>query len=690
MSHAPRAPRKLIRPSRRSVVLAILVAAAPLLSALWLAEAQSTCAAPPAGMVAWYPGDGSASDIQGGNNGTLHNGATFDPGAGITRPTGSGAVQQRGVGLALALQPDGKILIGGDFTTFNGVARGSVARLSADGSLDTSFNPGSGANGEVNDLALQPDGKIVIGGNFTQYNGVARERIARANPDGSLDTSFDPGTGANAQVNTITLMSGGRILIGGFFTQVNGASRNRIARLNVNGSLDASFDPGSGFNDIVLTTTLQPDGKILIGGVFTQYNGVPRFAAARLLGDSACPAPVSVQFSSATFSVTEGCVPATLTVTLTGAPSGPVSVDYTVTEGTAKQKTDFTYVAGTVLPSASSSAQAAGRFISGQLEFAPGETEKEITVLITEDGFAEGTEHLTATLSNPRGATLGGVAAATLNINDNETVNSATNPIDDAGTYVCQLYHDFLHRQPDPAGHAFWTEGITRCGPDQACVSGKRHDVAAAFFLSIEFQQTGYFVYRAYEAGLDRRPTYEEFMRDLNGVGLGVEVGIGDWQQRLAGQRRAFAEWMAQTDAFKATFPDGMAAGAFADKLFQNADVAPTGTEREAVVSAYGVGDAQGRAAALVAAIESGSAYNRLYNPGFVLIEYFGFMRRDPEDPPDSDLSGYNFWLQKMDTFTLPGEDARLESDAFGRIKRAEMVRAFIVSTEYRGRFGQP
>lgn len=244
-------------------------------------------------------------------------------------------------------------------------------------------------------------------------------------------------------------------------------------------------------------------------------------------------------------------MPATLTVTLTGT----VAVDYTVNEGTARQKTDFTYVAGTLLPQSSAASGIGARsvgepFISGQLIFAEGETSKEITVLITEDGFAEGTENLSATLSNPRNASLGTPSTTTLNINDKETVNSTTNPIDDAPTYVCQLYHDFLHRQSDPAGQAFWTNEITQCGSNQSCVAERRHNVAAAFFLSIEFQQTAYFVYRAYETGLDRHPQYEEFMRDLNAIGLGVEVGIGNWQLQLEAQRRAFAEVLVQADAF--------------------------------------------------------------------------------------------------------------------------------------------
>jgi hypothetical protein len=482
-----------------------------------------------------------------------------------------------------------------------------------------------------------------------------------------------------------------------------------VTKLNSAGSaLLFSTYLGGGSFDAGRKVAVDASGNIFLTGITGSTDfptvspaqaangGGPQDAFVTKLGEPSAGA--TVQFSSPSFSVTEGCVPATLNVTLTGAAAGPVAVDYIVFEGTARQKTDFTYVAGTLLPQSSAAAGGARAlaaraeaesYVSGTLTFEAGETSKEITVLITEDGFAEGTENLSATLSNPRGVGLGSPSTTTLNIQDNETVDSQTNPLDDAATFVCQNYHDFLHRQPDPAGHAFWTNEITQCGSNQNCVSERRHNVAAAFFLSIEFQQTGYFVYRAYEAGLNRRPQYEEFMRDLNAIGLGVEVGICDWQQRLAAQRTSFTEQLVERAEFKALLPEGMAAGAFADKLFANVGATPAATEREAVVAAYGVGNAQGRAAALAAALETGAVFNRLYNPGFVLVEYFGFLRRDPDDPPDTDMSGHAFWLAKMDSLTLPGEDARLESDAFGRIKRSEMIRAFIVADEYRKRFGK-
>jgi uncharacterized delta-60 repeat protein len=184
-----------------------------------------------------------------------------------------------------ALQPDGKILIGGDFFFYNGISRDRIARLNSDGSLDTSFNPGTGANTWVTTIALQPDGKILIGGNFTSYNGTTRNRIARLNSDGSLDTSFNPGTGANNTVWTIALQPEGKILVGGAFTSYNGTPRNYITRLNSDGSLDTSFNPGTGTNDTVYTIALQPDGKILIGGQFTFYNGASTNRIARLNAD---------------------------------------------------------------------------------------------------------------------------------------------------------------------------------------------------------------------------------------------------------------------------------------------------------------------------------------------------------------------------------------------------------------------
>lgn len=205
---------------------------------------------------------------------------TFDP--------GSGTSGQNGNVMAIAVQSDGQILIGGAFTTYNGVARSGIARLNADGSLDTSFDPGTGLGGSnpyPMTIVVQSDGKILIGGWFPTYNGVARSCIVRINADGSLDTTFDSSTGANAHVNAIVVKSDGQILIGGWFTTYNGVTLGRIARLNADGSLDTTFNSGTGANNTVYALAVQSDGQILIGGTFTTYNGVGRSRFTRLNAD---------------------------------------------------------------------------------------------------------------------------------------------------------------------------------------------------------------------------------------------------------------------------------------------------------------------------------------------------------------------------------------------------------------------
>ncbi len=220
--------------------------------------------------------------------------ATYNglPRNGITRLNADGTLDTSFLGngtndllRSIAVQPDGKILIGGNFTEYNGTPRIRIARLNADGTLDTSFNPGTGANENIWSIQVQPDGKIVIGGAFTEYNGTLLNKIARLNADGTLDTSFTPGTGANAGVTSDALQSDGKIVISGNFTQYNGTSRNKIARLNTDGTLDTSFNPGTGANQNVYSVAVQPDGKILIGGRFTEFSGTSRIRIARLNTD---------------------------------------------------------------------------------------------------------------------------------------------------------------------------------------------------------------------------------------------------------------------------------------------------------------------------------------------------------------------------------------------------------------------
>ena len=174
-------------------------------------------------------------------------------------------------------QPDGYVIIGGSFTFYNGEATNYLSRIYSNGIKDLSFNIGTGPNATVSALALQNDGKVIIGGGFTTYNGIASNKIARLNVDGSYDNSFNIGVGANGEIRAIAVQNDGKIIIGGDFTSFNGTSINRIARLNINGSLDLTFNVGSGASNSIRTCKIQSDGKILIGGGLSSsgitYNG---------------------------------------------------------------------------------------------------------------------------------------------------------------------------------------------------------------------------------------------------------------------------------------------------------------------------------------------------------------------------------------------------------------------------------
>lgn len=177
---------------------------------------------------------------------------------------------------ALAVQPDGRIILGGNFTNIGGHTCGSIARVNPDGSLDTTF--GSGANGLVETILVQSDGKILVSGDFDIFAGEVRKRIARLNADGALDTAFNPE--ADWPVLCMALQADGKILVGGGMTMLGGQQRKYIGRLNSGGTLDASFNPGA--DAPVHSISLQPDGKILVGGAFSNLGGQGRKCIGRL------------------------------------------------------------------------------------------------------------------------------------------------------------------------------------------------------------------------------------------------------------------------------------------------------------------------------------------------------------------------------------------------------------------------
>ena len=260
------------------------------------------------------------------------------------------------------------------------------------------------------------------------------------------------------------------------------------------------------------------------------------------------------------------------------------------------------------------------------------------------------------------------------------------NSIDCAEFFVYQHYRDFLNRDPDPGGLAFWTNEITSCGTDQQCLEVKRINVSAAFFLSIEFQKSGYLVYRIYRSSygnLGVRPsqlTLSEFLPDTQRIGQGVIVNQPGWETVLENNTMAYTLEFVQRSRFTSIYPTSMTPDQFVDWLFITAGVTPSPTDRAAAINEFGSAmtttDVAARARALRRVAENPTLNQQEFNDAFVLMQYFGYLRRNPYDPPEAtlDFQGYNFWLNKLNQFN-------------GNFVNAEMVKAFINSGEYRQRF---
>ncbi|WP_264520664.1 T9SS type A sorting domain-containing protein [Flavobacterium sp. N1994] len=222
-----------------------------------------------------------------------------------------------------AIQNDGKIIIGGIFTSVNGIVNNRIARLNTDGSLDTTFNTGLGANQSfvivnqvsqttpsINTIAIQLDGKIIIGGRFISFNNTAQKNyIVRLNVDGTIDSTFNSGnigldSTAITVIKNITIQNDGKIILVGDFSSYNGVTRNHIVRINTDGTLDSTFNPGTGTNGIIYSTTLQSDGKIIIVGNFTSYNGVAKKYITRLNTDGTLDSTFNTGLIGANYGIT--------------------------------------------------------------------------------------------------------------------------------------------------------------------------------------------------------------------------------------------------------------------------------------------------------------------------------------------------------------------------------------------------
>jgi hypothetical protein len=397
--------------------------------------------------------------------------------------------------------------------------------------------------------------------------------------------------------------------------------------------------------------------------------------------------PASIQFNSATYAASENAGVLTVTVQRSGDTSQPAAVDY------------FTSDSGSPANCSSITGLASARcdFIAaaGTLKFAAGEAQKTVDILVNRDTYGEGPETFSVILSNPTGVgLLSNPSKATVTISEG-TGSLPPNAIDDPRTFVGQHYRDFLNRQADPSGWDFWTNQITSCGNNSQCTEVRRIDVSASFFLSIEFQQTGYLVERFYKVsygdatGTSTFPSshqlpvpivrLNEFLRDTQRIGQGVVVLAPGWEQLLESNKQAYALEFVQTSRFAAAFPISMGVNQFVDTLNQNAGNVLSPSERTAAINLFGgainSGNSTARAQAVRKVADDTDLYNAEYNRAFVLAQYVGYLRRNPNDAPDSDYTGYDFWLTKLNQFN-------------GNYINAEMVKAFLSSIEYRQRFG--
>jgi glucose/arabinose dehydrogenase len=423
------------------------------------------------------------------------------------------------------------------------------------------------------------------------------------------------------------------------------------------------FDlPDGNFENLQITLTQQQVSDLKAGLFYVNVHS-QNFPAGEIRGQfGASGQPSIVQLDTSDTNVNEGLVVQSKTVKVLrlGDTTTAATVDYATSDGTATERSDYTTARGT-------------------LRFAPGETEKTFDVLITDDALQEADETFNVTLSNPTGPlAIGSPASAPFTIKENDGGPPQPNPIDNSQFFVRQHYHDFLNREPDAAGLAFWTNEIEKCGADAQCRELKRINVSAAFFLSIEFQETGFFLYKLYAASFGRQPTYSEFMRDVQELERGVVVGQGDWQARLDANRAAFvAAWVKSRD-FAGDF-EGKGNRTYVEELFFRAGLLlspePDDPDKEALIAALNAGT-KTRTQVLLDILELPEMRERHFVQAFVLMEYFGYLRRNPADPPDGDLGGYNFWEFKL-------------FQSGGDFIKAEMVKAFISSDEYRHRFGQ-
>lgn len=405
--------------------------------------------------------------------------------------------------------------------------------------------------------------------------------------------------------------------------------------------------------------------------------------AATIDSTSVNAVPTGIEFSASSYTVGEGVPSVSLRVLRTGDTTSPATVRFTTSDTAGPLNCNV--ITGSV---ASSRCDYEIRIKT--IRFAANETFRDISVFIIDDSYLEGPESFTATLTDPSGAALGAQSTATINITDNLTP-SGVNPIDTTSFFVRLHYLDFLNREPDAPGFAFWSNEIDVCGADQQCIELRRINVSGAFYLSIEFQNTGFLVERIYKTAYGNGTGTStlggshsiavpivrllEFLPDTQEIGENVVVNQTGWEVVLENNKQALIADFVQRSRFTTDFPTTMTPSLFVDTLNSNADHPLSTAERNQLVTELTSG-AKTRAQVLRAIAENPVLVASEFRRAFVLMQYFGYLRRNPNDAQDTDHTGYDFWLTKLNQFN-------------GNFVTAEMVKAFITSIEYRQRFGQ-
>jgi hypothetical protein len=517
-------------------------------------------------------------------------------------------------------------------------------------------------------------------------------QVVRPQPSLSIDdVGISEGQAGTKVLNfTVTLSAASSLTVTANYATANGTATAPSDYVAILSTL-LTFNPGDTTKTISVTingdVNFEPDETFTVN-----LSGATNATISKAAGTGTIQnddvAGGFFSFNNAAYNVNENAGFVTVTVIRTNDVSQPANVDYATDDtgasincaalltGLASQRCDYTSMFGT-------------------LKFAANETQKTVDIPINVDAYTEGPENFTVKLSNPtNGSVLIVPSTAVVTINDSTPPAGFPNPIDDTETFVRQQYHDFLNRDADAAGLAFWKNNIDKCNdpaqrpPGQTlakCIEVQRITTSAAFFLSLEFRGTGGLVRDFYVATLNRpltnnMPDYVEFMRDTQAIQRGVVVGQGNWQQTLAANQQAFMTEFVMRAEFVGLYPTTDTPTEYVDKIYQHAAVPPANPgERAAAIAEFNpagtAADPGARARALLRITQNPTFQARELPRGFVQMEYFGYLRRNPNDTPDNNFDGYNFWLDKLVQFN-------------GNYLNAEMVKAFLTSLEYRKRFG--